>query len=272
MAAVESFAGDTGSLGAPGGEDVVEMADGPLRSPECEQGCLDFMSGGLVGCVEFETDAGGGAIVFTTCVDSSGVAEAAEVLAECGGCGGWCHVLAEVGFGVEADHAFGAGSGLDEEEPPDVAGGEVLVGFAIHGEGGGDVEDGEPGDGFGVIERHAMRDATSAIMAGDGEVREPEMAHDLHLIGCHGAGGVVDVLRAAVGLGGVAVAAEIGEHDGEVLSELRRDLVPRDMGFGVAVEQEERRAAAADERVDDCAFDGNHGLLEAREKLACDCG
>ena len=43
----------------------------------------------------------------------------------------------------------------------------------------------------------------------------------------------------------VAVAAQIGADDVKMLGQTRRDLVPRDMGQRVAVQQQQRRAVAA---------------------------
>ena len=50
----------------------------------------------------------------------------------------------------------------------------------------------------------------------------------------------------AVGLTAVAIAAEVGDDDSEILGELGGDLVPHDVGLGVAVEEEQGWAAATD--------------------------
>ena len=101
-----------------------------------------------------------------------------------------------------------------------------------------------------VVERHAVRDAGAAVVAGDEEALEAERAHDLDLVLGHGAERVVGVVAAAARLGAVAVAAQVGRDDREVLGEPRRDLVPHDVGQRVAVQQQQRRPVAAVAQVD----------------------
>ena len=90
-----------------------------------------------------------------------------------------------------------------------------------------------------------MRDAAAAIVADHGEAVEAQGRHQLDLVLGHGALAVVDVALAAGRLVRVAIAAQIGRDDGEALGEDGGNLVPGGMGLRVAVQQEQRRAAAA---------------------------
>jgi len=51
-------------------------------------------------------------------------------------------------------------------------------------------------------------------------------------------------LSAGRRLRAVAIAAQIGHDDGEILRQARRHLAPHHMGLGIAVEQQQRRSAA----------------------------
>ena len=92
-----------------------------------------------------------------------------------------------------------------------------------------------------------MRNAPAAIVAGEPESRKAERAHHLDLVRRHRALRVVDVLRAAVGLRRIAVAAQVAADDGVALREPRRDPMPHRVRLRIAVQQEERRTAAADD-------------------------
>ncbi len=103
----------------------------------------------------------------------------------------------------------------------------------------------------GVIEAHAVHGARAAVVPGREEFVVAEVAHDLDLVLRHGAERVVDVVLAAVlRPDAVAVAAEIRGHDVEALGEAGRHPVPRDVRHRVAVQQQERRPAAAMAQVD----------------------
>ena len=101
-----------------------------------------------------------------------------------------------------------------------------------------------------MIEAQPVRDARAAVVAGEPEAREAQRAHQLDLVRRHRALRVVDVAGAAVGLRRIAVAAQVAADDGEALGEARRDPVPHRVRLRIAVQQQERRAAAADDAVD----------------------
>ena len=66
-------------------------------------------------------------------------------------------------------------------------------------------------------------------------------------------------------LGAVAVAAQVSGHHGEVACQARRDQVPHDVSLRVTVQEEERRAVAAESQVDLCLACVDGALLEPLE-------
>src|SRR3954454_2267456 len=96
-----------------------------------------------------------------------------------------------------------------------------------------------------MVEAHAVEHARTAIVAGGGEALEPERRHDLDLVLRHGAERIAAVVVAARRLLGIAVAAQVGAHHGELLRQPRRDAVPVDVGERIAVHQQHRRSFAA---------------------------
>jgi hypothetical protein len=69
-----------------------------------------------------------------------------------------------------------------------------------------------------------------------------EGTHHLELILGHCPKRVVRVPFTALGLGRVAVPAQVGQDEAELFREAARNLVPDDMGLGIAVQQEQWRA------------------------------
>ena len=110
------------------------------------------------------------------------------------------------------------------------------------------VEHGDALDRMRMIEAQAMRDAPPRSWPTSRKRAKPSVAHQLDLIRRHRALRVADVACAAVGLRRIAVAAEVGAHDGEALREARRDPVPHRVRLRITVQQQERRPAAADIR------------------------
>ena len=76
---------------------------------------------------------------------------------------------------------------------------------------------------------------------------------------------------AAFGLGGVAVAAQVGADDGEALGEPRRDPVPHRVRLRIAVQQQERRPAAADPQLDLGTRAGDAPRLETGKEGSVGC-
>ena len=93
-----------------------------------------------------------------------------------------------------------------------------------HVPGRHDVEDGEPGDSLRMVQRQAVRDAGAAVVADQLEPREAELAHEPHLVAGHGPLGVRLPGGVRFWLFRVAVAAQVGEHDGVVPGEGGGDM------------------------------------------------
>src|SRR6516165_8924004 len=96
-----------------------------------------------------------------------------------------------------------------------------------------------------MVEAHPRGGAGAAVMPGDEEFAVAELLHNLDLILGHRPERIVDIVFAAlVGSDAVAIAAQIRRYDMKMLGQARGDLVPRDMGQRVAVQQQQWRAVA----------------------------
>ena len=142
-----------------------------------------------------------------------------------------------------------------------VAEAEGHVGAPVHLARRHDIEHGQLLDGLGMIQRQAIGDAPAAVMPGDGEALEAELAHEGDLVARHGPLGIGLVIGRRRRLGAVAIAAQIRRDHGEVPRQPGRDSVPHDMGLGMAVQQQQRRAgpAMAQPDVDLAGLDGGEG-------------
>jgi len=121
-----------------------------------------------------------------------------------------------------------------------------------------------------VVERHPVAGPGAPIVAGHHEALEAELLHDLDLVLGHPAKGIVAVIRQPARLATVAVAAQVGDDDGEVLGQPRVDESPVDVRQRVAVQQQQRGSGAADDAVDrDSRIAG--GQIEAPEALVHAC-
>src|SRR5260370_6529002 len=100
-------------------------------------------------------------------------------------------------------------------------------------------------------EAHAGGGAGAAVVHDDEEFAVAELLHDLDLVLRHRPEGIVDIIFAAVfGAYAVAIAPEIGSDHMKMLGKPRRDLMPGDMGQGIAVQQQQGRAVAAVPQMD----------------------
>ena len=111
-----------------------------------------------------------------------------------------------------------------------------------------------------MIDCEPMRDATTAIVAAKTERIEAEFAHHYNLILRHFTFTVVGVIGSIGRFSTHAIPAKVGDDDGEVLRQFRCDAVPNQMRLRIAVQQQQRRATAADERVDIDAVGVNTSL------------
>ena len=117
-----------------------------------------------------------------------------------------------------------------------------------------------------MVEAHAERRSPAAVVAGDEEAAIAELLHHLHIVLGKGAEAVIDVVGAGLGQRGIAIAAQIGQHDVVALRQLCRDLVPRHVALGIAVHQQQRRTRAAMAHADDGAARLHVEMLESREQ------
>ena len=222
---------------------------------------------------------GAGAVVLADRVDRLRIAEAAhEVrerrrIEEAQALLGLGELLLDEPVGIGAHHLLGQVVGLDVEEP--VPGerrpglGDVGVEIVLRN----DVDDRRARDLLRMVEAHAVQHARAAVVAGGVEALEAERRHHLDLVLRHRAERIVDVLRTARRLLGIAVAAQVGRHHRELGREPRRDLLPRQMIERIAVHQQQRRALAAGHGDDAGAGCLDLAALEAVEhghsRIAC---
>ena len=109
------------------------------------------------------------------------------------------------------------GLGLGEEVPVPVGAGDPLpVGVHEHGVGWNDGQDGQAENGGRVVEGEAVSGSAAAVVADHVEAIEAEGAHERELVVGHGPERIVGVVGQAVGLGGVAVASQVGADHGVV--------------------------------------------------------
>src|SRR5688572_5907929 len=97
-----------------------------------------------------------------------------------------------------------------------------------------------------MIERQAISDARSAIVAGDAKALMTERTHHVEHLMRDGALGIVAAIVVRRRAAAFAITGEIGENDSEALRQSRRDTRPANMGLREAVEQQQRRPRARD--------------------------
>ena len=157
---------------------------------------------------------------------------------------------------------------LDQEEPVPAPGRRLLVDRLEAVERRHDVERRRALDLVGMVAQQAMGDPRAAVMPGDRELVEAERRHHLDLVERQRPFRIIREIGAGRRFRAVAVAAQIGDDDGEVLGQARRHLAPHHMGLRVAVQQQQRRAAAAGHEVDRRARGLDPALGEAGKKSA----
>ena len=166
---------------------------------------------------------------------------------------------------IGADQPLRQAIGLREEIPVPVAEPEGHVGAPEMLGGRQDVEHRQLQHALRVVERQAIGAAPAAVVPGDEERLEPELAHHRDLVARHRPLRVRRVVGRGRRLRAVAVAAQIGRHHREVARQARRHLVPHHVGLRMAVQQQERRPAAAMAHADRRLAGVDHRELEAGE-------
>lgn len=71
---------------------------------------------------------------------------------------------------------------LNQEEPPEVARGKLLIGSLVHGQGGCDVQYRDVRQVFSVVQGHAVRDPSASIKTDHRKAVVPQGLHDGQLI------------------------------------------------------------------------------------------
>ena len=102
-----------------------------------------------------------------------------------------------------------------------------------------------------MVEGHAVPYPRAPVVSHHVERVETELPHDLDLV----VGGSALAVHAQIAVGSgwlvaVAVSSHIGCHDGVPLGERRGDLVPHHVRLRVAMQEQQRRAAARVPQVD----------------------
>src|SRR5215467_1174969 len=118
--------------------------------------------------------------------------------------------------------------------------------------------------------RHMRCSTRAAVMTGGVEAIMAERRHDLDLIDRHGAEGIIRMIGATRRLFGIAIAAQIGGDNGELLGEARREFVPGQMTERIAVHEQKRRPLAGMHGDDARTAGLDLGVGEIFEHCACD--
>ena len=275
MAGEDGGAADVGAPGAPdverGGGLGVEIVAGPQH----EGRAGDLAARSQVGLVEGAIEREAGAIVLADGMYAvRRLQQRAVVLhglgrerGEVARLGPALERVLQVVDGLPVDQRLGHRMRLGEERP--VIGFEGAIGIHASPLLGRrhDVDRHKCAHGLGVVERQAVGDPSTAVVAGHHEPLVAERAHHGEAVLGHRALGVDRVLGVAARRGAGAVAAQVGDDQGELARQLGRHLVPADVGLRVAVQQEQRRARAAGAQEDRAAGGVDAPCLETGKEI-----
>ena len=180
------------------------------------------------------------------------------------------HDLAHIGGGIGLDQALGQRRGLDEEEPVPVGARKGLAGLLVHGQRGRNVQQHQTLHAGGIVHGQPVRHARAPVMRQHAEMLMAQPCHQPQQVAGHGALAVVHMLGVAGRARGVAIAAQVGQHQGELLRQPGRDAVPDGAGLRVAVHQQQGRPLAAHPGVDlHPVIDRDALLAQARHPWIC---
>ena len=152
-------------------------------------------------------------------------------------------------------------------EPVVVRGRERLVGGVVHVERRRDVDDAQLLDALGMVDREPVRHAPAPVVSAQEEALATKRVHHADEVERHRAFAVVAVVGQPRRLGGIAVPAQVGEHDEVVLPQRLRHAVPHHVSLWEAVQQQHGGTlrVAAEPTVDRGAVDVEVPRLEAVE-------
>ena len=113
------------------------------------------------------------------------------------------------------------------------------------------IEGGQAQHTLRMVERHAVTHSYAAVMTDDVPRFNFEIIHECHHVLGHGAFTVNSMIARGGGrLATIAVAAHIWCDDPIVIDQLRRYLVPEDVGLRIAMQQQERWTDAGLDEID----------------------
>ena len=150
---------------------------------------------------------------------------------------------------VGSDEPLGQRRGLGEERPVPISDREGSVGAGPDFSGRNDVEDREPLDPVGMVDRHAVGHASPAVVARHGEAFEAQCSHRLDLVTGHRSLAVRGVVGRRLRSKRHPIPRQIRGDDGMPLGEDGCGGVPHLVRLRIAVQQQQRRAAAPDRGV-----------------------
>jgi len=149
-----------------------------------------------------------------------------------------------------ADESFGQRLSLCEQRPGPEAEREAIVGTSPCGVDRHDVENRQALDALRMVERRAVGDAASPVVARNREPVEAEPRHDAHHVARERSLRVGRVVRGGWRTPAAAVAPQVRAHHGEPFGEQRRHVAPHGERLGKAVQQQHRRTRPAPLDVD----------------------
>ena len=158
--------------------------------------------------------------------------------------------MAQKEFALGADQPLRQSAALDQKEPMKARGRSLLVYRLEAVEGRHDVEQCHAFDMPGVIARQAVGDPGATVVPGDSESVETERRHRLDLVEGQGALRICRIVGAGGRFRAVAIAAQVGHDHRELGGQARGELTSHYVGLRVAVQQKQRRPAAAGHQID----------------------
>ncbi|CAN5749782.1 hypothetical protein BH20ACT23_BH20ACT23_19380 [soil metagenome] len=99
-------------------------------------------------------------------------------------------------------------------------------------------KDGQLRDDFRMIQRQTVGDAAASVVAGNKEALETQSGHQPDLIQGHRPLRIWLVIGSGVRFRAVAVAAEVGRDDGEMVGQSGSEPVPHDVCLWMPMEEE----------------------------------
>ena len=172
-------------------QDVVHPVERAFLGPQHEKRALYFLV--QVGCVVGQIDGCSGAIILADRADRGWITEAAKVVVVSSLANPLRNIVPrlfaaqtkqhrfEKKLGAIFEHCFREWRRLNEQEPMEKNGGELLVHVLIALVGGHNIQDDKPGEAVRMIESETMGNASSAIVANEGKLAISQMLHDFDL-------------------------------------------------------------------------------------------